>query len=155
MRETILQDSILIRSPIDRVFSLSTNVELVQQTLGFKPTPATGHISSGSRVHWSGWLFGLPQKHDTLITAFDPPHFFQDSQEAGRFAHFHHDHYFTETLEGTFLRDEVHFALPFGPLGALVAKHLIEPHVQRLLHARFQLLKRIAEDPDEAWRKYT
>jgi len=155
MRETILQDSILIRSPIDRVFSLSTNVKLVQQTLGLKPTPANGHISAGSRLHWSGWLFGLPQNHHTLITAFDAPHFFQDSQEAGRFAHFHHDHYFTETLEGTLLRDEVHFALPFGALGSLVSKHLLEPHVQRLLRSRFQLLKSLAEDPGEAWRKYT
>ncbi|ADV84943.1 hypothetical protein AciPR4_4198 [Terriglobus saanensis SP1PR4] len=155
VHETILQDSILIRSPIDRVFALSTNVELVHQTLGFKPFPASGRVSFGSRVHWKGWLFGLPQSHHTLITAFDPPHFFQDSQEAGRFAHFHHDHHFTETPEGTLLRDEVHFALPFGALGALVAKHLLEPHVQRLLRARFQLLKHVAEDPNEAWRKYT
>jgi ligand-binding SRPBCC domain-containing protein len=154
-RETILQDSILVRAPIDRVFALSTNIEIVQQTLGFKPFPATGHITSGSRVHWRGWLFGLPQKHHTLITAFDPPRFFQDSQEAGRFAHFHHDHHFTEVAEGTLLSDEVHFTLPFGVLGALVAKHLIAPHTRRLLRARFQLLKRLAEGPDETWRRYT
>jgi ligand-binding SRPBCC domain-containing protein len=143
--ETILRDSILIHAPIARCFDLSTRIEIVQQSLGFMPTPATGHVTANSRVRWRGWLFGLPHTHHTLITAFDPPHFFQDTQERGRFAHFHHDHRFTETSEGTLLEDEVHFALPFGAVGYLVAERLIVPHTRRLLGARLQLLKRLAE----------
>ena len=76
----------------------------------------------GDRVTWRGWKFFLPQVHHTLITGYLYPTFFQDTQERGRFARFQHDHHLTETPSGTLLEDEVRFALPFGPLGRVVAR---------------------------------
>src|SRR5579883_970251 len=100
-------ESIVVHAPVEECFAVSTRIELVQKTLGFTPTPACGPVFMGSRVQWRGWLFGLPHTHHTLITAFDPPHFFRDSQERGRFASFHHDHRFTSIEGGTLLEDEV------------------------------------------------
>jgi len=151
----VLQDEIFIEAPVELVFALSTNIEVVQQTLGFHPTPSTGNITAGSRVHWKGWLFGLPQVHHTLITGFEAPIYFQDTQESGRFLRFYHNHHMTPTGGGTNLHDDVHFTLPFGYLGRLVAKYIIAPHTQRLLRTRFELLKRLAEGPEEGWQKYT
>jgi hypothetical protein len=118
-REPILADAI-IHAPIERVFALSTRVELVKDTLGMNlvaspGTVAAGHIEANSRVHWRGWKFGLPTEHHTLITGFSEPHvaevsaedstlnghlvaWFQDSQEKGRFAEFQHDHYFRAAI---------------------------------------------------------
>jgi hypothetical protein len=114
-REPILANATVL-APIERVFALSTRVELVRETLGMHlvaspGTVAQGHITAHSRVHWRGWKFGLPTEHHTLITGFSAPHpahtpgeqtslegelvaWFQDSQERGRFAFFQHDHYF-------------------------------------------------------------
>ena len=94
IREPVME-SITIAAPIERVFALSTRVELVQQTLGMRlvesalpNTVSAGHISAHSRVVWRGWKFGLPTSHHTLITAFAAPErqptgevtaFFQDS----------------------------------------------------------------------------
>jgi ligand-binding SRPBCC domain-containing protein len=106
----------------------------------------------------------LPTQHHTLITGFEAPHansttskagFFQDTQERGRFAFFQHDHSFTEELDGactTVLRDEVRFALPFGPLGRLAAKLVLAPHIRKLARQRFSMIKELAEG--EGWREW-
>ena len=170
MRHFSVHESITIRAPIERCFALSTRIELVQRTLGMTPVAGvtSGHIGENSRVTWSGWKFGLPTRHHTLITAFEPPHaglpnndhhaatkaaFFQDTQERGRFAFFQHDHYFSEGLEGvTVLRDEVRFALPFGPVGRIAAKHLLAPYIRKLARERFAMIKELAEG--KGWREW-
>jgi hypothetical protein len=169
--------SITIAAPIERVFALSTRVELVRDTLGMKlvdsalPNSITsGHIAANSRVHWSGWKFGLPTTHHTLITAFAPPErqptgevtaFFQDTQERGRFAFFQHDHHFRQAYDPatqqpiTTLYDEVRFTLPFGPLGALAAQLLLAPHILSLAGRRFAMLKALAESgAADGWRAW-
>ena len=162
-----IHESITLRAPIERCFALSTRIELVQKTLGMTRIGGvtSGYITSESRVIWRGWKFGLPTTHHTLITAFEPPHtltngkgaFFQDTQEHGRFAFFQHDHHFYEEVEAdatpvTTLRDEIHFALPLGPLGHLAAKYLLAPHIRKLANQRFALIKQLAEG--EGWHDW-
>ena len=181
MTAEIVRDTALVRAPLDRLWALSTRVELVQKTLGMHLAGGvtSGHIQDGSRVHWRGWKFGLPTEHHTLITGYASPHpasvepthapelhaetpgqpvaWFQDSQEQGRFAAFHHDHWFREQQGPagetfTLLEDEVHFALPFGPLGRLAARWIMRPYVRRLVKRRFASLKELAEG--EGWRQW-
>jgi ligand-binding SRPBCC domain-containing protein len=161
-----IEETMTVRAPIERCFALSTRIELVQRTLGMTPIEGviSGHVGEASRVTWSGWKFGLPTRHHTLITAYEPPHFnaaggrlafFQDTQERGRFAYFQHDHLFTEKVDGertTVLRDEVRFALPFGPLGRLAAKYLMAPHIRKLARQRFAMIRDLAEG--EGWREW-
>jgi len=174
--------SAAIAAPIERVFTLSTRVELVRETLGMELVASTtadgiasGFIADGSRVHWRGRKFGLPTDHHTLITGFRSPHvaeiddpaspltgnrvaWFQDSQEQGRFAFFQHDHYFREAPDEatgepvTLLHDEVRFALPFGPLGSVAASLLMAPHIRRLCRQRFERIQSLAEG--EGWRDW-
>ena len=157
-----------IQAPIHRVFRLSTRIELVQRTLGMKLAGELqqGHITAHSRVHWSGWKFGLPTHHHTLITGFTAPHtnaadetvaWFQDSQERGRFAFFQHDHFFRESRDadgcaGTLVSDEICFSLPCGTLGVVAAKYVMAPHIRRLARQRFALIKSLAEG--EGWREW-
>jgi ligand-binding SRPBCC domain-containing protein len=170
LREPIVE-SIVIQAPIARCFALSTRIELVQRILGMTPVAGTtsGYITAGSRVAWRGWKFGLPTEHHTLITAFEPPQtielpsgpakaaFFQDTQERGRFAAFHHDHFFREeVVDGsvqTSLRDEIHFRLPFGLMGALVAQTVLAPHIRLLAQRRFAMIRELAET--DGWREST
>ena len=162
-REYTVRDSIRIAAPLERMFALSTSVPLVQRTLGFRPVEGvtTGSVEMGSRVLWKGWLFGLPQRHLTLITGYAAPAvgeggvcraYFQDTQERGRFAAFRHDHHMSAEGEGTLLSDEIHFRLPFGWAGALVARWILRPFIGRTLRSRFRLLERVATS--EEWRKY-
>ena len=172
---TPITEIITVHAPIERVFALSTNVKLVQQTLGMDLIDigqadgvTSGNIIANSRVHWRGRKFGLMTEHHTLITRFEPPAtielpsgptkaaFFEDTQESGRFATFHHDHFFRETLvEGapqTLLRDEIHYTLPFGILGRIAANLVMTPHIRMLARTRFAMLKQLAEG--EGWHEW-
>ena len=176
--ETV-HDTALVNAPLDRLWALSTRVELVRKTLGMNIVGGvrSGYVGSGSRVIWKGWKFGLPTEHHTLITGYAAPQkvetaemqklhaeapdelvaWFQDSQEQGRFASFHHDHWLRQRMDAvgevcTVLEDEVHFALPFGPLGDLAARVVMVPYVQRLVKQRFASLKALAEG--EGWKQW-
>ncbi len=153
----VVRDSAVIAAPVERCFLLSTSIELVQRTLGMRPMAfeskkVRGHVEAGDQLVWRGWKFGLPQMHETLITGYEPPRFFQDTMGRGRFAHFQHDHALRAEGGMTVLEDEVRFAMPFGWAGALVGRAVMVPHVRGLVRRRFALLKRVAEG--EEWRRY-
>ena len=143
-----------VLAPRERVFLLASNIKLVQQIIGLNPVEGktSGLVQLNDRVVWRGWKFGLPAMHETLITAYEQPAFFQDTQGRGRFTFFQHDHHFEEVDGQTLMRDIVRFSLPFGPAGKLVAKHVMVPHILGLMQRRFALLKRLAEGPD--WQQY-
>ncbi len=149
-----VSDTIHINAPIDRCFLLSTSIDLVRRTLGMRPMAGktTGLIELNDLILWHGWKFGLPAMHQTLITKYQRPTFFQDSMKHGRFKRFQHDHEFTEIGGHTLLHDKVRFSLPMGLLGDVVAKQIMVPHIAGLVQRRFQLLKRVAES--EEWREY-
>jgi ligand-binding SRPBCC domain-containing protein len=150
----IVKDSIHIHAPIERCFLLATRIELVEKTLRMRPVAGKteGHVVKGDRVMWRGRKFGLPQIHESLITRYERPVFFQDTMRRGRFKEFQHDHEFAEVDEQTLLTDKVRFSLPLGRLGKLVARRVLVPHICRLLQERMLLLKRVAES--EEWRQY-
>ena len=181
MPRSTIHETITICAPIERCWLLSTRIELVQKTLGMTPVAGVtrGFIRAGSRVTWSGWKFGLPTRHYTVITRFEQPHiasaqpfaradmnettkeaFFQDKQEKGRFASFHHNHFFREEIvkgeafgnEKTVLTDEVHFRLPLGFLGEMVAKYVMQSYIRKLTQQRFAMIKKLAEGA--GWREW-
>lgn len=153
-RTFTLRDSIVIDAPIERCFRLSTSIEVVAKTLEMRPVEGKrgGMILAGDQLVWRGWKFGLAQMHETLITGFEAPVFFQDTMGRGRFATFQHDHRFTETQGGTLLEDELRFSMPLGWAGEMVGRVVMIPHIKGLLRRRFALLKRLAEG--DGWREY-
>lgn len=151
-----LRDSILIHAPIERLFALSTNLAIVEEELGMHPVAGrtSGFVSGGDTVRWQGWQLGFPNFHVSLIVpeTWNPPHFFQDRMLEGRFRGFEHDHTFTEAADGVVLEDEVRFEMPFGPVGALVGRAVLVPHIRGLMRRRFHRLKGLAEG--DGWRGY-
>jgi ligand-binding SRPBCC domain-containing protein len=149
-----VSDSMHVNAPIERCFLLSTNIELVQETLGLKPLfgKTSGLAGPDDVVLWAGWKFGLPQMHESKITEYDRPVYFQDTMMRGRFRFYQHEHHFAEIDRHTLLQDKIRFALPLWFVGAAVSQHVIVPHVVKLLRKRFFLLKRLAEG--DGWKKY-
>ena len=150
-----ISDSIFINAPIDRCFLLATNVELVGRTLGMKAIEGktSGLLAVDDRLLWAGWKFGVPQMHESLISQYERPAFFQDTMERGRFKRYQHDHYFYEMDERTVLNDKIRFTMPLGILGRMVGKFILVPYLSKRLRRRLVLLKRVAESRQE-WLKY-
>ncbi len=149
-----ISETVHVNAPMDRCFLLSTSVELVGQTLRLRPISGrmSGLVGPEDRVTWYGWKFGLPQLHESLVTVYERPQFFQDTMERGKFKRFQHDHTFAELNELTVMNDRVRFALPLGWAGDVAAKQLMVPYITRLVRRRLKLLKRVAES--EEWRRY-
>ncbi len=153
-----IKDNVHINAPLERCFLLSTSLAIVEMELGMHPvakggaTRTAGLAVGGDRIRWEGWQLGMPQYHVSLISAFEPNRFFQDTMIAGRFKSFRHDHEFTEIGGQVLLKDIVRFAMPLGLAGRLVGKYVMVPHIRGLMARRFRLLKRIAES--EEWREF-
>jgi ligand-binding SRPBCC domain-containing protein len=149
-----VSETVHVNAPMDRCFLLSTNVDLVRQKLKMRPIAGrmSGLIEPNDQVTWYGWKFGLPQLHESLVTAYERPEFFQDTMRRGKFKRFQHDHSFAKLNTLTVMNDKVRFSLPLGLAGDVVAKHLMVPYMAQLIRRRLRLLKRIAES--EEWRTY-
>jgi ligand-binding SRPBCC domain-containing protein len=149
-----IRHSIVIHAPLERCFALSTSVAVVERELHMRPVAGrtSGLVQAGDTVRWEGTQLGFWNFHESEIRCFEPPFFFQDRMIAGRFQRFEHDHRLTATAEGTRLDDEIRFSLPLGPLGWIVGRLVLCPHITRLLQRRFRLLQHLAES--DAWRVY-
>lgn len=153
----VVRDCVHIRAPLERCFLLSTNLELARRTLGMRPLDgaaarSSGNVVGGDRVLWVGWKFGLPAFHESLITRYEPPYFFQDTMARGRFKRFQHDHQLTEIGGQVLLTETVRFSLPLGRVGRWAGRSVMVPHVTQLLRKRLDLLRRVAESDE--WRRY-
>ncbi len=153
----VVSDRIHVNAPIERCFLLSTSLELVRQSLKMElvagqSSRAGGLVEGGDRLMWKGWVFGMPQRHESLISQYERPSFFQDTMERGRFRRFQHDHTFTEFGGRTLLNDKIRFSLPLGAVSRPLGKIVVTPYVARLLRHRLELLKRVAES--EEWKQY-
>ena len=111
-----------------------------------------GLAVEGDRIEWRGWLFGLPMMHQSLMTRYERPFFFQDTMERGRFKRFQHEHQFTAIDGHTLLVDKLKFSLPFGLPGRMVGRRVMVPHIAAVLRRRMTLLKHVAEGTE--WRRY-
>jgi ligand-binding SRPBCC domain-containing protein len=149
-----ISDSMHVDAPIERCFLLSTSIDLVARTLEMQPIggKTSGLIEANDQILWRGWKLGLPHLHETVITGYEWPTFFQDSMGRGRFKRFQHEHTLAQIGRHTLLQDKIRFSLPFGLLGDIVAKYIVVHYIARALRRRLTLLKRVAES--EEWRQY-
>ena len=106
-----------------------------------------GMIGLGQTVTFEGTHFGMRQRLTVQVTAFERPHLFVDEMTEGNFRSFKHIHEFVRVRSGTLMRDKIIWTSPFGILGKLVDKLLLESHLRNLVTTRNARLKQLAETP--------
>jgi ligand-binding SRPBCC domain-containing protein len=141
-----------IDAPLQRCFDAARDLDLHAESLAHTNEVAVGGRTSGliglgEEVTWRGRHFGVYQKFTSKITAFDPPHYFQDSMQRGAFQSFVHDHFFFSagTSTGTTMKDVLLFAAPFGVIGRLTELFVLRRYLERLLKSRAAMIKDAAE----------
>jgi len=142
-----------IAAPVETVFDLSRSIDLhVESTSQTNEKAVAGRTSGlielGDTVTWEATHFFVRQRLTVCIKQLDRPHYFRDSMVSGAFSKFDHDHNFESCDIGTAMTDIFDFASPFGPLGHIANWLFLTRHMRKLLAARNQMIKSIAESGD-------
>ncbi|AOS46155.1 hypothetical protein Verru16b_03252 [Lacunisphaera limnophila] len=146
---------LLIRAPIQIVFDLARSIDAHQASQSQHAERAvagrtTGLIQLGESVTWEAVHLGVRQRLTSRIVAMTAPLHFRDSMVAGAFRRFDHDHLFATVPGGTRMSDVFDYTAPLGRLGRLADRLFLQRYMTRLLAARNQTLKQLAESGDFA-----
>ncbi len=110
--------------------------------LGFAVTsPLPERMYAGMIVSYRITPFGgLRIPWITEITQVREPEFFVDEQRSGPYRFWHHQHHFRAVADGVEMTDLVHYQLPFGVIGDLLAGGLVERRVAAIFAWRRKVL---------------
>ena len=139
----------LIHAPAERCFDLMRDVDAHTRSTDTGERAVAGRTSGlledGDEITWEATHFGVRQRMTVRVTRCDRPDVFEDVQVRGPFAWLHHRHEFSRRGEDTLMTDDFSYGVPLGPLGAVVDRIAIGPHLRRFLMERARALKRMAE----------
>lgn len=146
-----------VAEPLEWVFPFFAQPENLSQItppeLGFRLlTPRPVSMEQGRVIDYTIRLLRLGVRWRTLITRYDPPRCFVDEQLSGPYSFWHHTHRFEQRDGGTWLSDEVHYALPMllvGPLSQLVNTLYVRPSLRRIFDYRAQVFAGLFGDRRE------
>ena len=95
-----------------------------------------GQIELGEFVTWRARHFGRTWTMTSVITEWERPRRFVDEQHQGPFKSFRHEHLFTPVENGTLMIDHVEFTAPFGPLGRIAERVVLDRYLRHLITVR-------------------
>ncbi|MCA9002645.1 MAG: SRPBCC family protein [Planctomycetes bacterium] len=102
-------------------------------------TPGPITMQPGAQIDYKLRVRGLPIRWRTLISAWDPPHHFEDTQLRGPYRQWIHQHRFLDEGDTTVVEDIVRYRVPGG---RLVHRLLVRGDVLRIFAYRRQELER-------------
>jgi len=146
-----------INAPIERVFDLSTSIELHMLSTKITNEKAiagrtSGLITLNETVTWRAKHFGIYQKLTVQITAYKRPSFFIDEMIKGIFSGMKHIHQFELSKTGTTtMTDKFCYSAPLGFIGKIADRIFLKSYMKNFLVIRNGEIKRIAESED--WNK--
>lgn len=138
----ILERQQRVELPIEEAFAFygdARNLELITPPwLGFEvTTPAPIEMGVGTLIEYRLRLHRVPVRWRTRIETWEPPHRFIDAQIRGPYSLWEHTHTFEEDgPEATIIEDRVRYAIPFGPLGELANRLLVQRDLRQIFDYR-------------------
>jgi ligand-binding SRPBCC domain-containing protein len=126
---------------IEVAFDLSLSIDLHVDAFASSGEQAVagvvdGQIQLGEMVTWRARHFGRTWTMTSVITEWERPRRFVDEQRAGPFKSFRHEHQFSVVEHGTQMIDRVEFAAPFGPIGRLAERVVLDRYLRHLINVR-------------------
>lgn len=88
-------------------------------------------------------VLGIPLKWKTVITQVNKPFQFADMQAKGPYKKWVHVHTFIEKENGTLVKDEVTYALPFNIFGRFAHFLFVRKKLEQIFEFRKETLERL------------
>jgi ligand-binding SRPBCC domain-containing protein len=123
-----LEAAQFLPQPRERIFELFADAfELEKLTPGWLKfsvlTPAPIRITAGTLIDYQLKLHGIPIRWQSVISSWNPPSRFTDSQTRGPYRRWHHEHIFESVEGGTLCRDIVDYDVIGGrPIHAIFVR---------------------------------
>jgi ligand-binding SRPBCC domain-containing protein len=142
----------VIAAPIGDCFALSLSVDAHTASMRASGEQAIGAVTSGimrlgDSVTWRARHFGIVFLMTSAITEYQPPSRFVDEQQHGPFRRWWHEHTFTALAnDQTQMIDVVEFESPFGLLGHMADRLVLDHYMPHLLRQRNRWLKATLEE---------
>lgn len=139
-----------INAPVERCFNLARDIGLHCSTASHTGERAIagvsqGLIGMGETVTFEAKHFGIRQRLTVVITEFESPSRFVDEMTHGAFKSMKHSHEFTPDGAGTLMKDTFSWTSPFGALGVVADRLVLQRHLRNFLIRRGRELKAYAE----------
>ncbi len=88
-------------------------------------------------------LFGIKLNWVTEITHVKHHDYFVDEQRTGPYAIWHHEHHFKEIPGGVHMTDMLTYAIPYGIIGRLANKILVEKEIKAIFAYREEQIEKL------------
>jgi ligand-binding SRPBCC domain-containing protein len=133
----------LARDTVFAFFAEASNLQrITPPELGFAMvTPQPIHLREGACIAYRLHLLRVPFSWQSQIQCWNPPAEFVDVQRHGPYTHWVHTHRFREDDGMTIIEDDVHYTLPYWPLGEL-AYPLVRLQLSHIFRYRQQAIRR-------------
>ncbi len=145
---TVLEREQWVPQPPDEVFPFfadAHNLErITPRFLKFRILAvSTPTLQTGTRIDYQLSLHGVPVRWQSLIREWSPNRSFVDTQTRGPYRRWDHTHEFEPFDGGTIIRDRVHYEVPLGVLGDVVAGGFVGRDVEKIFAFRHQAVGEI------------
>jgi len=139
-----------INAPLETCFDLARDIGLHCATASHTKERAiagitTGLINLGESVTFEARHFGVLQRFTSRVIEFERPNYFADEMTRGAFKSMKHRHEFRVLGAQTLMKDTLIWVSPFGLVGILFDKILLEKHMRDFLIERNEKLKAVVE----------
>ena len=137
--------------PLDEVFAFFSDARNLERLtpgwLKFHVLTIPDRMAAGIHIQYRLQWHGIPLRWVTEITAWNPPHGFEDIQLSGPYKLWRHSHGFEQHNGGTRMTDLVEYALPFGPLGRLAHTLQVRRNVEGIFDYRYRQIQEMFGAP--------
>jgi len=87
-------------------------------------------------------ILNIPMNWVTEITHIRDLEYFIDEQRFGPYALWHHQHHFKAVEGGTFMQDILHYKVPFGIIGSITDRLLVDQKIESIFSFRHREIER-------------
>jgi ligand-binding SRPBCC domain-containing protein len=108
----------------------------------------SGRLSEGDVVTLESRQFGRRLRYTSRVEKVRPYSYFREVRVDGALSRFEHDHHFAPMDDGTRMREEITFSMPWGVLGKMATRMFVRKRLTELMVARSLEIKRVAESED-------
>lgn len=136
---------VIVPARIEKVFDFfsdAKNLETITPPwLHFKVlSQSTTQIQEGTEFEYSLKLRGFPVRWKSRILKWKTNEQFVDMQLKGPYKKWEHLHLFKSHPDGTWMKDQVEYALPFGVLGDVFGGWYVDRDVRKIFEYRKKVI---------------